>query len=166
MEEDGHSDASVRNESARRSIRASSYHTACSVASVSFKAAQAGSMCGVVFLFIAAVCVASSSDGERIELDAMVRGMPRHHYPQLYVCPYVCLFMFVRTYSSISSIYLCVHSTSNSGGLQRRDKGEIEREKVEKYRESKRTVRDRENLGINRKGRRDMAKTEQRRREC
>ena len=91
MAEDGHSDDSVRNERARRSIRASSYHTACSVAAASFKAAQAGSMCGVVFLFIAAVCVASSSDGERIELDGMVRGMPAS-FPST-VCMSVCLLV-------------------------------------------------------------------------
>jgi len=93
MEEVGHSDDSVRNESARRRIRASSYHTACSVAAASFKAAQAGSMCGVVFLFIAAVCVASSSDGERIELDGMVRGMPAS-FPST-VCMSVCLLVYV-----------------------------------------------------------------------
>ena len=107
MEEDGHSDASVRNESARRSIRASSYHTACSVASVSFKAAQAGSMCGVVFLFIAAVCVASSSDGERIELDAMVRGMPASFLST--VCMSVCLLVYVckSVFIYLINLFVC-----------------------------------------------------------
>lgn len=93
MEEDGHSDDSVRNERAQRSIRASSYHTACSVAAASFKAAQAGSLCGVVFLFIAALCVASSSDGERIELDGMVREMPAS-FPST-ICMSICLLVYV-----------------------------------------------------------------------
>jgi hypothetical protein len=80
----------------------------------------------------------------------------------------VCLLVYVRknVFIYLKSIGVSIARPTPEDYRGEIERGEREREKGEKYRESKRTVRDGENLGINRKGRRDMAKTEQRGREC